>query len=442
MPHIHLTVESVKGIEHPAKGQLFFWDTKLPGFGLRVGTRSKTFIAEKRVEGRSVRVSLGLYGQVTVAQARTDAAVKLGQMAGGADLNAQKRAKEVQREAVKAQKAAGATHTVKALCDSYIAHLKKLHKQSTVNAANLFKNWIENTEFAEKPARELTPKEAAVVIRRVVEAGKGRTAGKLRSYWRAAYALAQGADTNPQAPSDLLLFGIETNPIAAVAALSSFNKTRSTVVPDQLLAEVLRQLRQQRAEQYDDALAALELSLWLAGQRPQQVLQLDERDIDLDGETLTLWDPKGKRKEPRRHVLPLAKEAKALVVEILSKKRATWLFGDASARTTGTTLSRKGGELLTKARTALSGAGGTGGASVQPRDLRRTAETALAAMGISKDTRAQLLSHGLGGVQDRHYDQHSYMTEKRAALVAWEARLLALMKGKAMPSNVKRLRRA
>ena len=43
----------------------------------------------------------------------------------------------------------------------------------------------------------------------------------------------------------------------------------------------------------------------------------------------------------------------------------------------------------------------------------------LAAMGISKDTRAQLLSHGLGGVQGRHYDQHEYMDEKRNALQAW-----------------------
>jgi len=30
--------------------------------------------------------------------------------------------------------------------------------------------------------------------------------------------------------------------------------------------------------------------------------------------------------------------------------------------------------------------------------------------------RAQLLSHGLGGVQHRHYDRHSYMDEKIEAL--------------------------
>ena len=66
----------------------------------------------------------------------------------------------------------------------------------------------------------------------------------------------------------------------------------------------------------------------------------------------------------------------------------------------------------------------------------------LAAMGISKDVRAQLLSHGLGGVQGRHYDQHEYMDEKRNALQAWADRLQALAERKPEASNVKRLNRA
>ena len=60
------------------------------------------------------------------------------------------------------------------------------------------------------------------------------------------------------------------------------------------------------------------------------------------------------------------------------------------------------------------------------RDVRRTVETMLAGMGVSRETRAQLLSHGLGGVQAVHYDRHSYMDEKRAALRAWEAHLESL----------------
>ena len=50
------------------------------------------------------------------------------------------------------------------------------------------------------------------------------------------------------------------------------------------------------------------------------------------------------------------------------------------------------------------------------RDLRRTVETMLASLKVSSDFRAQLQSHGLGGVQHRHYDRYSYALEKIQAL--------------------------
>jgi hypothetical protein len=57
------------------------------------------------------------------------------------------------------------------------------------------------------------------------------------------------------------------------------------------------------------------------------------------------------------------------------------------------------------------------------RDLRRTLETLLANWGVSSDARKHLQSHGLGGVQKRHYDQYEYLREKRAALRAFASRL-------------------
>lgn len=50
------------------------------------------------------------------------------------------------------------------------------------------------------------------------------------------------------------------------------------------------------------------------------------------------------------------------------------------------------------------------------RDIRRTVETMLASLGVNKDIRAQLLSHGISGVQAAHYDRHDYIDEKRTAL--------------------------
>lgn len=75
------------------------------------------------------------------------------------------------------------------------------------------------------------------------------------------------------------------------------------------------------------------------------------------------------------------------------------------------------------------------------RDLRRTAETHMAALGISSDVRAQIQSHGLGGIQARHYDRHDYMPEKRAALEKWSRRFRNLPKASQRASSPGRARR-
>lgn len=445
MPQIALTAGTVNKLPLAPDGQMLYRDTKLQGFGLRVGASVKTYFVEKRVDGRNVRHSLGIHGQITAERARELASIKLGEMTSGKDLNVEKKARAAARVAQKAQEEAAGKHTLKALCEWYVKHQKAKGKESAQDAENLFKNHVFGSEFAEQPAREFTAKQATALLRAIVEKGKVRTAAKVRAYLRAAYALAQGADTNPEAPAALLLFNIETNPIASTGALSSGNKTRDVVLTEDELGEAMRLLRARREAQHDDALAAIELSVVLGGQRLTQVLRITAGDVDTDAGTIVLHDSKGRRKVARRHVLPLPPIAYDLVTQIMSKRRANWLFGDKSAATTPDTVSGKGGELLREAQATVAAAKkgkATERPPVQVRDLRRTAETMLAAMGITKDLRAQLQSHGLGGVQDRHYDRHDYLPEKRRVLETWEAKLQALIKKRPVASNVKELHRA
>ena len=42
--------------------------------------------------------------------------------------------------------------------------------------------------------------------------------------------------------------------------------------------------------------------------------------------------------------------------------------------------------------------------------------TLLASAGVSQEIRGRLQSHGISGVQARHYDGHEYLEEKRMAL--------------------------
>jgi integrase len=70
-------------------------------------------------------------------------------------------------------------------------------------------------------------------------------------------------------------------------------------------------------------------------------------------------------------------------------------------------------------------------------DIRRSCETHLSKLGISSDIRAQLLSHGISGVQAKHYDRNDYMDEKRRALTRWQGMLKALPTQKVIPIRMK-----
>ena len=91
MAKIKLTKSKIDSIPHPESGQNYYSDSQLSGFGLRVGAKSKTYFAEKRVKGRSVRVTIGQHGILTSDQARKNAQAILGKMAGGHDPNISKR---------------------------------------------------------------------------------------------------------------------------------------------------------------------------------------------------------------------------------------------------------------------------------------------------------------------------------------------------------------
>ncbi|KZK96596.1 putative prophage CPS-53 integrase [Pseudovibrio sp. Ad5] len=84
MPNVtKRTVDAAK----PTAKKYFVWDGKLSGFGLQVApTGRKTFIVQYRtLEGRSRRLTLGKYGELTPDQARGQAVDVLAKVRIGED---------------------------------------------------------------------------------------------------------------------------------------------------------------------------------------------------------------------------------------------------------------------------------------------------------------------------------------------------------------------
>ncbi|MCW5156462.1 site-specific integrase [Burkholderia cenocepacia] len=82
----------------PPGEQLFYYDTKTPGFGLRVGANKKAYILYARVKhGKPVRVTLGQYGVMTVDQAREACINELNKLNSGIDPNAERKQEKAEK---------------------------------------------------------------------------------------------------------------------------------------------------------------------------------------------------------------------------------------------------------------------------------------------------------------------------------------------------------
>lgn len=86
-----ITKRFVDGLPYTKGGQDFYWDSELRGFGIVVGQFSKTYIAQRDINGRTRRVTIGRHGVLTTDQARQEALTHIAQMSKGVDINAQKR---------------------------------------------------------------------------------------------------------------------------------------------------------------------------------------------------------------------------------------------------------------------------------------------------------------------------------------------------------------
>jgi integrase len=396
-------------------------------------TGTKTFYYRYRSGGQDKLIKVGRYGAdggtgaLTLAQASEQARLLSERLKTTSDLKEaleldRRRDQEERRVKLAAARAAD-LNTLRALLDEYVKHLETAGKQSARDARNVFDNHVLKSNLAERPAATITSREITELVRRVSDAGKSRTAGKLRSFLHAAYALAVRAEHDPTASSTFVGFRIELNPVTPVAAGALAERVQPR--DRALSAKELKAYMARLLGLPSMTGGALWLALLLGGQRPAQVLRLRLADVDLVGGTVRLFDPKGKRKQPRPHVLSLTVEARAVVSPIIAAREklddpGEWVFSSDLGKTAMRieTLSAAVHGIVTAMKEAKETR-----EHFQMRDVRRTCETMLAAIGISKDIRAQILSHGLGGVQDRHYDRHEYMDEKRLALESWAAKL-------------------
>ena len=322
--------------------------------------------------------------------------------------------------------------SLRALLEEYCSSLDQAGKSCANNFRGTINNHIINVhpDLSNRKAATLKAADFRPVFESIFSAGVSTMPNFVRKILHASYELAIRAGNDPSVPKRLTEFGIESNPIKNISAMSQYNQVGDRALNDAELALYIAEIRK-----IDDPSirASLELSLRLGGQRMVQLLRASAKDVDLKGreatdeegntsivKTIALLDRKGRRKIPRVHILPIFGESEKLLEELVARNAgATTLFVNknnirVTAQMTTDAVRKISCKLLAEGAITSGFCFG---------DMRRTCETSMAGLRINKDIRAQIQSHGISGIQSRHYDRWEYLIEKQDALRKWDKKL-------------------
>jgi len=293
-------------------------------------------------------------------------------------------------------------HTLKAMLIDYCDHLEAKGRRSHSDARSIFKVHVFEPwpQIAQTPACEVTTDQVVDMIARTLDAGLGRTSNKLRSYLMAAYRVALTAHQDPGVPRKMKDYKVKFNPARETVRQTEHDRADK----NPLTLDEMRSYWQ--AIQPMDGIhgAILRLHLLTGGQRIEQLIKLKRTNVSNDA--ITLYDGKGRPgKGPRVHTVPLIDLAREAIAQIGSPGEF--------AISTDEGKSHISASMLTNWAKAVP----HGIENFKVKRIRSGVETLLAAAGISRETRGYLQSHGLTGVQARHYDDYDYLPEKKKALL-------------------------
>lgn len=383
------------------------------------------------------RLSLG--STLSLAEARAAAAALARRyQAGDRDLRAALEVEEAEaaraRALAEAKVQVASQSTLGALLDAYVDGLLTTGKISARGVQNAVLLHIKKPFplLWNRPAAEIELDDLITIVARLVKLKKLREAGKIRSYLRAAYAAAIRAKQDATAPDALRALNLSRNPAQDLATIDSGTPRERALSVAELRAYWAR-----IAAMPDAHGALLRFHLLTGAQRIAQLARLMASDWDVDHRSVRILDIKGRRRRGRVHVVPVIAEAQADLARMQAatddaeadpadkraEKKAKFLFSVTGGKAAVTYDVFR--NALDRVVSDMASANELEGPAFTPGDLRRTVETRLAALGYTEEVRGHLQSHGLSGVQKRHYNMYEYDAEKRAAIDA----LYALITG-------------
>jgi integrase len=409
---MQFTEKFIKSLK-PNADQKKFYDVRErsgQGFGISVfPSGNKSFIFIYHYAGRKRRMTLGKYPQCTLADARRLHREALKMLEKEKDPALEKRKQEIETRE---------SSSVEGLIEEYMEKWAKPRKRSWQADERLLNKDVKPI-WGKRKAKDVTRRDVILLLDKVKERGAPIAANRTLACVRRMFNFAVERDIIP------------ISPCVAVKAVAKENRRDRVLTADEIKNFWLALDKQDKLVNGEYAIQmsetskiAIKLQL-VTAQRKGEIVGAEWCEIDL----ISGWwmIPGRKAKNGQAHRVPLSKLALELLKEIKQlHDESPWVF--PSDKTVGHITPAAIDHAIRRCTIE----------NVQPftpHDLRRTAASHMTSMGISRLVVSKLLNHVENSVT-AIYDRHSYDTEKRNALEAWDRRLREIISGIKPETNV------
>lgn len=363
MPQIRISNSRVGKITPPTPKSdgkpthVFYRDDQLQGFGIRVTSNgAMSYFAEKRVNGKNKRITIGKHGPITSEQARKEAQKLLGEMSTGKDPAADKRDRKTQAVTLR---------------ETYKAYLLA-RKELKPNTLHDYKRCIEGSlsDWLDKPLTSIT-KDLVEERHRKLGAKSHARANNTMRVLRALFNFA--AEKYESQDGKAILTSNPVDRLSKSRAWYNVKRRQTLLTPTQLKPwyEATMLLNQETTRDF------LHFILF-TGLRRSEATQLTWENVDFNERTFLI--PDTKNKEPHR--LPMSDFLEDLLKRRFVSAEKIWVF--PSPVTNGP---------LKEPRTALTRIAEQSGVEFQLHDLRRTFITIAESLDIPAFALKRLLNH-------------------------------------------------
>jgi integrase len=381
-----LTTAAVTALKMPAgKTDFIAWDDTLPGFGVRLRNDRKSFVCQYRINGGQRRESLGDTRKIKLDDAKKIARQRFASVELGVDPKAQ-------------ANGAAPSLTLARVVDRYLAARKDVVRPSTLAAAAHYFA-VQWKPFRERPIAGISRAEITARLQEIVTAHGRVSAARARAYLSALYgwALREGlCDVNVAATTN--------NPGAGLPS-------RDRVLSGDEIKIIWDACG-------DDDPGRIVKLLILTACRRDEIARLLWSEVSFEHNTITISAERSKNH--RAHTLRVPPAALDLLHAVRRRPDTDFVFGGVAGFS--------GWSNATKALRARM---------AQPvtfvlHDLRRTAATGMAELGVLPHVIEAALNHssgskaGVAGI----YNRARYEPEVAAALARWCDHVTAIIENR------------